>query len=200
MHSHNKITLWDYSEVKYRFKTTTRNSLVAMILFLKSDLCIVITGNTSIYNGLEKTVNLKGILLCSFTKSCFCFGGVLEHILSCLVVQKSHYFSHNLHYYNISLPSLTQMAPLVLGLMKARLPKTKMGCDWLAVPVRCDWHFSIAPPLARTACSSILPYQFRSWENLTRGSCRTFARTDISRHIKVVMLLLLLFLAKSRFR
>ncbi len=25
------------------------------------------------------------------------------------------------------------MAPLVLGLMKARLPKTKMGCDWLAV-------------------------------------------------------------------
>ncbi len=50
-----------------------------------------------------------------------------------------HYSSHNLHYYNTFLPSLTQTARLVLGLMKARLLKNEMCCDWLAVPVRCDW-------------------------------------------------------------
>ncbi len=66
--------------------------------------------------------------------------GVYYNMLSCLVVRKSHYFSHNLHYYNTFLPSLTQTARLVLGLMKARLPKNEMCCDWLAVPVRCDWR------------------------------------------------------------
>ncbi len=60
-----------------------------------------------------------------------------EH--SCLVVRKSHYFSHNLHYYNTFLPSLTQTTRLVPGLMKARLPKNEICCDWLAGPVRCDW-------------------------------------------------------------
>ncbi len=40
--------------------------------------------------------HLKGVLLCSFTKSWFCFG-VYENILSCSVVRKSHYFSHYLH-------------------------------------------------------------------------------------------------------
>ncbi len=49
-------------------------------------------------------------------------------------------FSHNLHYYNTFLPSLTQTARLVPGLIKARLPKNEMCCDWLAVPVRCDWR------------------------------------------------------------
>ncbi len=47
-------------------------------------------------------------------------------------------FSHNLHYYNTSLPSLAQMARLVPGLMKARLPKNEMYCDWLALPVCCE--------------------------------------------------------------
>ncbi len=41
--------------------------------------------------------DLKGVLLCSFTKSWFCFGGVLEHAL---VLEESYSFSHNLHYYN----------------------------------------------------------------------------------------------------
>ncbi len=36
-------------------------------------------------------------------------------------------------------PYCAQMARLVPGLMKARLPKNEMCCDWLAVPVRCDW-------------------------------------------------------------
>ncbi len=49
-------------------------------------------------------------------------------------------FSHNLHYYNTFLPCLTQTARLVPGLMKAHLPKNEMCCDWLAVPVRCDWQ------------------------------------------------------------
>ncbi len=49
-------------------------------------------------------------------------------------------FSHNLHYYNTFLPSLAKTARLVLGLMKAHLPKNEMCCDWLAVPVRCDWR------------------------------------------------------------
>ncbi len=64
-------------------------------------------------------------------------------MLSCLVVRKSHYFSHNLHYYNTFLPSLTQTAQLVPGLMKARLPKNEMCCDWLAVPVRCGWRTAL---------------------------------------------------------
>ncbi len=61
-------------------------------------------------------------------------------MLSCLVVRKSHYFSHDLHYYNTFLPSLEQTALLVLGLIKARLPKNEMCCDWLAGPVHCDWR------------------------------------------------------------
>ncbi len=61
-------------------------------------------------------------------------------MLSCLVVGKSHYFSRHLNYYNTFLPSLTQTTGLVPGLMKARLPKNEMCCDWLAVPVRCDWQ------------------------------------------------------------
>ncbi len=135
-----------------------------------------------------------------FYKVLILFWGVLEHAL--MVVWKLNDFSHNLHYYNIFLPSLTQTARLVPGLIKAHLTKNEMCCDWLAVPVRCDeqlrWRFSIALPLAKTASSSILPYQFRPREYWSRGLRRTFARTDIARHIKVVMLLL--FLAKSCFR
>ncbi len=37
-----------FSEVKYRFKIITRNSFIAMILFLKSNLCKAMTGNTGI--------------------------------------------------------------------------------------------------------------------------------------------------------
>ncbi len=53
---------------------------------------------------------------------------------------------HNLHYYNTFLPSLAQRARLVPGLMKGRLPKNEMCCDWLAVPRR---RFSTAPPLPK---------------------------------------------------
>ncbi len=43
----------------YRFKIITRNNLIAMMLFLKSNLCI---GNTGSNNALEKKrVNLKKI-------------------------------------------------------------------------------------------------------------------------------------------
>ncbi len=67
----------------------------------------------SIINVFAVTFDqFKGVLLCSFTKSWFCFGIVLEHA--------THW--------------------LVLGLMKARLPKNEMCCDWLALPVRCDWR------------------------------------------------------------
>ncbi len=45
-------------------------------------------------------------------------------MLSCLVVRKSHYFSHNLYYYNTFLPSL-EHGSLVPGLIKARLPKNE---------------------------------------------------------------------------
>ncbi len=74
-----------------------------------------------------------------FYKVLICFGGVLEHALMLGGSKLSHYFSHNLHYYNTFLPSLTQTTRLVPGLMKARLPKNEMCCDWLAAPVRCDW-------------------------------------------------------------
>ncbi len=74
-------------------------------------------------------------------------------MLSCSVVRKTHYFSHNLHYYNNSLPSLTQTTRLVPGLMKARLPENEMCCDWLAVPVRCDCRTD-------EDCVSVLPRQF----------------------------------------
>ncbi len=90
-----------------------------------------------------------------FTKSWFCW-----------VVWKSHYFSHNVHYYNTSLPSLTPTTRLVLGLMKARLPKYVVL--WLVSSL----DSVIAPPLIS---SSILPYQFRPREYWTRGPW-TFAR------------------------
>ncbi len=74
--------------------------------------------------------------------------------------------------------------------------KTCVVIGWLSQCVvigeQLRRRFSIAPPLARTASSSILPYQFRPREYWTRGSCRTFACTDIARHIKVVMLLFFL--------
>ncbi len=40
----------------------------------------------SINNAFEEmhylfSASFKGVLLCSFTKSCLCFGGVLEHAL-----------------------------------------------------------------------------------------------------------------------
>ncbi len=73
--------------------------------------------------------HFKGVLLCSFTKSWFCFGSVLEHALM-LGVPKTHYFSHNLHYYNTFLPSLEQTARLVPVLKKAHLPK-KRNVLWL---------------------------------------------------------------------
>ncbi len=76
-------------------------------------------------SSLSCLIAHKGVQLCSFTKSWFCFEGVLEHALM-LGGSKLHYFSHNLHYYNTFLPSLTQTARLVPGLMKARLPKNEM--------------------------------------------------------------------------
>ncbi len=71
---------------------------------------------------------------------------------------------------------------------------------WLVIPTwtaKIRQRFRTAPPLTKTASLSILPYKFKPREYWTRGSCRTFARTDIARHIKVVMLL---FLVKSGFR
>ncbi len=38
------------------------------------------------------------------------------------------------------LPSLAKTAQLVPGLMKARLLKNEMCCDWLTIPVHCDWR------------------------------------------------------------
>ncbi len=71
-----------------------------------------------------------------FYKVLILFWGCTRTYSHALRFEKSHYFSH---YYNTSLPNLTQTTRLVPGLMKARLPKNKMCCDWLAVPVRCDW-------------------------------------------------------------
>ncbi len=139
---------------------------------------------------------IKGVVLCSFTKSWFCFWGCT---ITCSVVRKSHSFSHYLHYCNTFLPGLTQTARLVPGLIKATFRKKQ--CVVIGYLSQCvvigeqlRQYFSIASPLTRTASSSILPYQFRPREYWTRGSCRTFARTDIARHIKVVMLLLLFWL------
>ncbi len=90
--------------------------------------------------------------------------------------------------------NVTQLVP---GLMKARLPKNEMCCDWLAVPVRCDWRtaytvFQYCPaPCQNSKYVNIAIIQTR--EYWTRGSRRTFARTDIARHFKVVMFLLLFF-------
>ncbi len=67
-------------------------------------------------------------------------------MLSYLVVRKSHYFSHNLHYYNTILHSLAQTTRLVPVLM---WPKIEMCCDWLADPVRCDWRTAYTAPPPR---------------------------------------------------
>ncbi len=108
-------------------------------------------------------------------------------------------FSHNLHYYNTFLPCLTQTARLVPSLMKAK-PSEKRNVLWLVSCPSALWLAKsldgvTAPPLTKTATSSILPYKFRPRAYRTRGTC-----TDTARHIKVVLLLLLLFLAKSHFR
>ncbi len=68
-----------------------------------------------------------------FYKVLILFWGLLEHALMLGG-------SKIVNYYNAFLPSLTQTTRLVPGLMKARLPKNEMCCDWLAVPVRCDWR------------------------------------------------------------
>ncbi len=73
---------------------------------------------------------------------------------------------HIIYIYNTFVHSLTQTTRLVPGLMKARLPKIEMFCDWLAVPVHCDWRtaqmvFQYCPVPSKTASSSILAYQFR---------------------------------------
>ncbi len=93
--------------------------------------------------------SLESILSLDYNSRCH-FNLVFIHTLKCLLCvlehalmlggSKKHYFSHNFHYYNTFLPSLTQTAWLVPGLMKARLLKNEMCCDWLAVPVRCDWR------------------------------------------------------------
>ncbi len=119
-------------------------------------------------------------------------------MLWCLVVggSKITVFSHNVHYYNTFLPSLTQTARLVSGFMKARLLKNEICCDWLAVPVHCDWRTAnqYCPTPYQNRKLSILPYQFRSRDYWTRGSRRTFAFTDIARHIKTTLLLLFFWL------
>ncbi len=126
-----------------------------------------------------------------------------QPVLGCRVIWLWHKFSHNLHYYNTFLPSLAQTARLVPGLMKARLPKNEICCNWLAaqcfvIGEQLRWRFSIAPPLSRTASSSILPYQLIPREYWTKGSRRNFVCTDIAIHIRVITLLFS-FLAKSRF-
>ncbi len=73
-------------------------------------------------------------------------------------------------------------------------PSEKRNVLWLISCPSALWLANsldgiTVPPLAKTASSSILPYQFRPREYW--GSHRIFACTDIARHIKVVMLLLL---------
>ncbi len=60
-----------------------------------------------------------------FYKSLILFGCVLEHALM-LGGLKITLFLHNLHYYNTSLPSLTQTARLVPGLTEG-LPSEKQN-------------------------------------------------------------------------
>ncbi len=88
---------------------------------------------------------------------------------------KSHYFPHNVHYHNTFLPSLTQMARLVPGLMKACLSKNEMCCDWLAV--------------RRRYCPA--PYQNINLdlENIEQEDCAEPLHARILQDIKVVKLL-----------
>ncbi len=148
---------------------------------------------------------LKGVLLCSFTKSWFSFGRVLEHD------PMLRWFKNRIIFHIIYIIIIALSPACHNDSISSRFdedpPSEILNVLWLVIfPIalwlaKLRWHFSTALPLAKTASSSILPYQFRSREYWTRELCRTFARTDIARHIKVVMLLLLLlFLAKSCFR
>ena len=55
-------------------------------------------------------------------------------MFSCMIVKKTHYFSHILHNYSCSLPSLIEHKVL------DEAPPSEMCCDWLAGPVCCDWQ------------------------------------------------------------
>ncbi len=131
--------------------------------------------------------------------------GVYWNMLSCLVIRKRAYFSHNLHYHNTFLPSLTNNS--ISSGFDEGPPSEKRNVLWLVSCPSALWlanslggfQYCPAPCQNKTASSSILPYQFRPREYWTRGLCRTFARTDIARHIKVVILLFYFF-AKPRVR
>ncbi len=125
-------------------------------------------------------------------------------MLSCLVFRKLHNFSQ-FTLLQCLFPQPNTNVSISSGFDEG-LPCEKRNVLWLVSCSQCvvigeqlRRCFSTAPPLAKTASSSILPYQFRPREYWARGSCRNFACTDIARHIKVVMLLLM-FLAKARFR
>ncbi len=141
-----------------------------------------------------------------FTKSWFCFGGVLEHALMLGDSKIALFFT------SFTLLQYLSPQPDTNGSISSRFdkgpPSEKRYVLWLVSCPSALWlansldGVSVLPrPLPKTASSSILLYQFRPREYWTRGSRRTFALMDIARHIKVLMLLLLLlFLAKSRFR
>ncbi len=91
---------------------------------------------------------IKGVLLCSFIKSWFCFGGVLEHALM-LGGSKNALFSHNLHYYNTSLPSLAQTRLVPAGFDEGP-PSEKRNVLWLVSCPSALW-------LANSLGASVLP-------------------------------------------
>ncbi len=66
----------------------------------------------------------------------FCYGGVLEHALMLGGSKIALFFTFTLLQYSPR-PDTTRLVP---GLMKVRLLKHEMRCDWLAVPVCCDWR------------------------------------------------------------
>ncbi len=154
----------------------------------------------SIWNWIWLLINFKGVLLCSFTKSWFCFGGVLEHALILGGSKNALFFTQ------FTLLQYLSPQPGTNGSISSGFdegpPSEKRNVLWLVSCPIALWlansldDVSVLPrPLPKQQAISIhidILYlcQFRPREYWTRGSRRTFARTDIARHIRVVTLLL----------
>ncbi len=145
---------------------------------------------------IQKKAGVKGVLLCSFTKSWF--------VLGCTRTCSHAWWFENRIIFHIIYIITTPLSPawhkttrLVPRFDEGPLSK-KLNVLWL---VSCprelwlvnSWDGITAPPLARTASSQYF-YNNSDPENIEQEDHAEPLHTDIARHINLVTLLLLFWL------
>ncbi len=138
-----------------------------------------------------------------FYKVLILFWGVLEHALMLGGSQIALFFTKFTLLQYLS-PQTDRNGSISSGFDEGPLSE-KWNVLWLVSCPSALWlansldGVSVLPrPLPKQQVH--LYCHIRPWEYWTKGLCRTFACMHIARHIKVVMLFLLFFWAKSHFR